>query len=154
MCSRGSTHRYHQAHLQREGQRPPLTCNSYRSITMMSVIMKTFEYTLLERILPVLEENGHPALMQTAYQKHISCQDAIFATHEAIRKTIQDGHDAFLSLYDLEKAYDSIEHSVLLQALHNAGVNGKSWRLIRSCYGNLHACVKSGSTLSPAFPVS
>ena len=132
----------------------PLTCNSYRGITMMSVIMKTFEYTLLERILPVLEENGHPALTQTAYQKHISCQDAIFATHEAIRKTIQDGHDAFLSLYDLEKAYDSIEHSVLLQALYNAGVNGKSWRLIRSCYGNLHACVKSGSTLSPAFSVS
>ncbi len=106
----------------------PLSCHSYRGITMMPVIMKTFEYALLERVLPVLQEYGHPALAQTAYQKHVSCQDAIFATHEAIRKSIQDG-SAFLSLYDLEKAYDSIEHPVLLHALYNAGVNGKSWRL-------------------------
>ncbi len=92
---------------------------------MMPVIMKTFEYELLERVLPVLQEYGHPALAQTAYQKHVSCQDAIFAIYMKrygnLFKTAVTP-----SLYDLEKAYDSIEHPVLIHALYNAGVNGKS----------------------------
>ena len=37
-----------------------------------------------------------------------------------------------LSLYDLKKAYDSIEHPVLLKALFEAGVNGKAWRIVKA----------------------
>ncbi len=44
---------------------------------MMPVIMKTFEYTLLKRVLPMLQEHGRPALAQTTYQKHVFCQDTI-----------------------------------------------------------------------------
>ena len=97
---------------------------------MTSVMMKTFEYLLLERIQPILQKSGHPSLAQTAYQKHLSCQDAIFATQEAILKIMHDGGEAFLCLYDLEKAYDSVEHSVLLNAIYNGGINGKAWRVI------------------------
>ena len=121
---------------------------------MTSVIMKVFEYTLLERILPIIQDHGHPALTQTAYQKHISCQDAIFATQEIIQNSLLEGEVSYLSLYDLEKAFDSIEHSILLQSLFNAGINGKSWRLIRNCYNNLYAVVKCSSTLSHPFPVT
>ena len=90
---------------------------------MTLVVMKAFEYLLLERILPVLQRSGRPLLAQTAYQKHHSYQYAIFATQEAILKTVRDGGQALLCLYDLEKAYDSVEHSVLLNAIYNAGVN-------------------------------
>ena len=37
-----------------------------------------------------------------------------------------------LSLYGLEKAYDSIEHPVLLKALFEAGVNCKAWRIVKA----------------------
>ena len=61
-----------------------------------------------------------------------------------------------LSLYDLhlEKAFDSIEHCVLLKSLYEAGINGNAWRLIKACYSNLCAVVKSGSVLSSSFTVS
>ena len=74
---------------------------------MTSVIMKTFEYVMLDRILPVQECNGHPFLTQTAYRKLYPCQDAIFTTQEAILKVTRDGGEAFLCLYDLEKTYDT-----------------------------------------------
>ena len=106
--------------------------------------MKIFELTLLNQLLPVLKEHGHPLITQTAYQKHISCQDAIYATQEAILSNLRDGRVCYLSLYDLQKAFDSIEHCILLQSLFEAGVNGKAWRL---CYNNLTSVVKSGSTL-------
>ena len=66
----------------------PLSCHSYRGITITSVLMKVFEYTLLNRMLSVLQEHGHSSLTQTPYQKHISCQDAIFATQEAIQHNV------------------------------------------------------------------
>ena len=121
---------------------------------MTSVVMKVFEYTFLDRIFPILQGNGHPALTQTAYRKHISCQDAIFATQEAIVHTLQEGRVAYLFLYDLEKAFDSVEHSILLQSLYQASINGKAWRLIKVCYGNLTVVVKSASSLSHPFPVT
>ena len=67
---------------------------------------------------------------------------------EAIRSTLCDGRSAYLSLYDLEKAFDSIEHAILLRSLFQACVNGKSWRLIRAWYDNLTAVVRSGPTMS------
>ena len=121
----------------------PFNCHSFRGITIISVIMKTFEYVLLERILPVLENSSHPFFTQTAYRKCSFCQDAIFATQEAILKVIRDGGEAYLCLYDLEKAFDSIEHSILLNSLYDAGVNGKAWRVVTSIYNNLNAVVKS-----------
>ena len=128
-----------------------LYCHSYRGITITSVLMKVFEYTILNRLLPALQKFGHPSLTQTAYQKHISCQDAIFATQEAIQHNLRV---SYLSLYDLEKAFDSVEHCILLQSLFEAGINGKVWRLIKACYSNLTAVVKSGSTLSARFAVT
>ena len=129
----------------------PLSCHSYRGITLTSVLMKVFEYAILNRLQPVLQENGHPSLTQTAYQKHISCQDAIFATQEAIQSNLRDKRATYLSLYDLEMAFDSVEHCILLQSLFHAG---KAWRLIRACYSNLTAVLKLRSTLSDLFPIT
>ena len=131
----------------------PLSCDSYRGISITPAIMKLFEYILLERIMPVLQENGHPVLAQMAYRKNISCQDAIFVSMEAIRSILHDGHSAYLSLYDLEKAFDSIEHAILLRSLFRAGVNGKSWRLVRSWYNNFSAVVRTESTTSISIPI-
>ena len=103
--------------------------------------------------MPVLQENGHPALAQTAYTKNISCQDAIFVSLEAIRSILRDRSSAYLSLYDLEKAFDSVEHPILLRSLFHAGVNGRSWRLVRAWYSNLSAVVRTGRTTSTSIPI-
>jgi len=81
--------------------------------------MKVFEYTLLGRIYPILQDHSHPVLIQMAYQKHISCGDVIFAKQEVIQNSLLQGGVSFLCLYDLEKAFGSIEQSVLLQSLFN-----------------------------------
>ena len=109
---------------------------------------------MLQCILPVLTDAKHPLRTQTAYQKRISCQDAIFASQEALIAMIRDGgHDPVLSLYDLEKAYDSIEHPVRLKALLEASVNEKAWRIVKAFYENLQATVNVNSTFSAVFPM-
>ena len=91
---------------------------------------------MLDRFLPIFTDSEFPHLCQTAYQRNISCRDAIFATQEAILKIIKDGGEAFLSLHDLEKAFDTIEVPILLENLFKAGINGKGWRMIKAWYEN------------------
>ena len=68
-----------------------MICDSYRGFTLLPVILKIFEYAVLERILSVLSDANHPLLTQTAYQKRISCQDSIFASQEVLIAMIRDG---------------------------------------------------------------
>ena len=131
----------------------PLDPNSYRGITLTSVLSKCLEKILLHRMEMPLKEAGFPHSSQTAYQRSVSCADAIFSTQEALLKFVREGDDAYLCLYDLEKAFDSIEFPTLLSHLFKRGINGKCWRLIKSWYTNPESVVKHAGTLSHSFRV-
>ena len=131
----------------------PLLPGSYRGITLTSVIAKTFEYLLLERMLPVLSDNCVLHLNQTAYQRGVSCADATFSCQETITKFIRDGDFVYSCFYDLASAFDTVEYHVLLSHLKKAGVSGKAWRLIKDWYTNVSSSVRVGRQVSPSFSV-
>ena len=119
----------------------PFQPDSYRGITLSSVICKLLEIILLQCLSP-LKEAGVPDFAQTAYQKGLSCTDAIFATQEALLTHIRDGGKPFLCFYDIEKAFDSVEIPILLKQLYSIGINGKLWRLLKHWYSTSSARVK------------
>ena len=110
-------------------------------------------------MIPVLQEHNFP---QTAYQASISCVDATEVVQEAISSHILYGSTAFQCLYYLEKA---VEYCILLHHLYKAGIDGKTWRLVKSFYEKptcrvwvneklseqfaLQRGVRQGSVLSP-----
>ena len=132
----------------------PLIPNSYRGITMSSVIAKTLEIVLLKRMSPILDEIGFPDMNQTAFQKGISCSDAIFSTQEVLVNYIRQGNNPFLCLYDIEKAFDIVEFPILLSHLYSLGINGKTWRLIKSWYSSPTSRVKHQNVFSAPFPIN
>ena len=133
--------------------RDPLNPNNYRGITLTSVISKCLEIALLNRLESWLTDKGFPHYGQTAYQKGISCADAIFSTQEAILQHMRDGDHPTLCCFDLEKAFDSIEYPVLLEHLFKLGINGKCWRLLHNWYSNSRNVVRLDCHLSQSFPV-
>ena len=78
----------------------------------------------------------------------MSCEETIFTTQEAIKTLLQQNGHAFLTLFDVEKAFDSVEHPVLLKCLFDAGVNGKGWRLMKSWYEGSSLSVKISGDIS------
>ena len=135
------------------GCRDPVKVDSYRGVTLSSVIAKLLELLVLGRMGTLLEEAGVPHVNQSAYRKKVSCADAIFATQEAIARYRRGGSRVFMCLYDLQKAYDSVEYAVLLDRLFEVGVNGRTWRLLRSWYDGAECQVKYGGSLSESFVV-
>ena len=46
------------------------------------------------------------------------------------------------SEYNLQKAFDSVEYSVLSERLIEVGINGKLWRLLKNWYEEVSCYVK------------
>ena len=114
--------------------RDPLLPGSYRGITLSSVVSKVLETLLLTRFQLSLAEANIPHTNQSAYSKRVSCSDATFATQEIIARYLKECSRVFMCLYDLEKAFDSVEYPVLLDRLYAAGINCKCWRLMKNWY--------------------
>ena len=79
--------------------------------------------------------------------------DWVEATQEVIARYLSGGSRVFMCLYDLQKAFDSVEYPVLLERLYEVGVNGKTWRLLRSWYKGAFCRVKCDGELSESFMV-
>ena len=131
--------------------RDPLDPNSYRGVTLSSVVSKCLEKVILHHMEIQLKEAGFPHSSQTAYQQAVSCSDAIFSTQEAPLKFFREGDETYLCLYDLEKAFDSVEFPTVLSHFFKYGINGKCWRLIKSWYTNPESVVSHAGTLSCPF---
>ena len=131
----------------------PLSPTSYRGITLTSVIAKTLEILLLDRMLPILGDRCIPQLTQTAHQRGVSCTDATFTCQETISKFIREGDVVYSCFYDLAAAFDTVEYPVLLSHLKDSGISGKTWRLIKHWYSGIHSHVRIGKMTSPSLTI-
>lgn len=113
----------------KEGGKDSLKTDSYRGITLTTMISKVLEFLVLERLETVFVSAGLPHINQSAYRRAVSCANA---TQEVVARYLRGGSRVYMCLYDLQKAFDSVEYPVLLEKLFDAGVNGKMWRLLKS----------------------
>ena len=86
----------------------PMRRDSYRGITLTSMVSKVLEFLMLERLDSVFVAAGLPHVNQSAYRRAVSCADAIFATQEVIARYLREGSRVYMCLYDLQKAFDSV----------------------------------------------
>ena len=101
-----------------------LTRTATGVITVAFVLTKVLKFFILERMNSVILEAGFLHVNQTAYRRNVGCVNATFATQETITKHVQEGSTVHMCLYDLQKAFHSVEFPVLLDCLFSTTVNG------------------------------
>ena len=133
------------------GGNDPLNINSYRRVTLTSMLAKVLEALALTRLQCHFLERNIPHPNQTAYCKGVSCTEAIFSTMKVISTYSQCSEKVYMCFYDLQKAFDSIQYPVLLKRLYESGVNGKAWRILRNWYTSSNSMVRVNGVLSSPF---
>ena len=128
------------------GGKDPLKVDSYREITLASMVSKVLEFLLLGRLELLFMEACLPHVNQSTYRKAVSCDDAIFATQEVVANYLRGGNRVYI-------AFDSIEYPLLLEKLFDVGVNGKMWRLLKSLYDGFSCKERMQGILSEIFGV-
>lgn len=110
--------------------------NNYRPIAVLPFFSKIFEKIIYNRLIDfftnfnVLNKNQH------GFLKNKSTTTAIFEFVDKVLKGLDD-KDNMLGLFiDLSKAFDCVDHDILLKNLSDYGVRGSGLNLMRSYLSN------------------
>jgi len=98
--------------------------NNYRPISMLSSFSKIFEKIIKARLIDYLENNSLLSKNQYGFRPRRSTEDALYAVTTFISKALDKGDKALGIFLDLAKAFDTVDHSLLIKVFSSYGING------------------------------
>ena len=105
---------------------------NYRPISLLSCLDKLFEKVIYRRLMKFIEKHKILYIKQFGFRKKHSTILALISLTDKI-KEIMDSGDYALGIYlDLKKAFDTVDHKILLEKLDHYGIRGHANKLIQS----------------------
>ena len=99
-------------------------CSNYRPISLLSNISKIYERIMYNRVYDfILKENALYDL-QYGFQKGASTAHALVNLVENIKKSLDNKANVGGVFIDLQKAFDTVNHTILLDKLYHYRVRG------------------------------
>lgn len=109
------------------------TCPSqYRPIALLPAISKVFERAMTNRLNSFLEKYKILGDHQYGFRKNRSTILAVYNYVQQVLNYLNDKKYAVGILLDMTKAYDRVQHEILLSKLYDYGIRGKAHEWIKS----------------------
>ena len=122
---------------------------NYRPVSNLNFISKILERVVAVQLQTHLDEAGLMTAFQSAYRKHHSTESALLNIQNDILLNMAKGFATALTLLDLSAAFDTIDHTILLDRLNvYYGLSELALGWFKSYLSGRTHSVKVGSTLS------
>ena len=125
--------------------------DNYRGISLLDTMSKWFENVLLARLTAWSERAHVLADEQGGFRPERSTLDQVFLLHELIGARRERQQPTYACFIDVRKAYDRTWRDGLWTRLHDVGVRGHTWRVLRAMFARVRRRVLVNGRLTEPF---
>jgi retron-type reverse transcriptase len=122
--------------------------SNYRPLSVLSPIAKIYESLLAKRITNYFESNDLFNNSQFGFRKGLSCELALNTYVEKLRNNIDNNKHSVSMILDLSKAFDTINHKLLLAKLKKYKFSESALKTIENYLSDRTMRVNIDKTLS------
>ena len=126
----------------------PLTPNDFRPISLLTALSKIIERLVNQQIVKYINKHNLLDPYQSAYRENYSTTTALLKITEDILEAIDDSDISLLVLLDFSKAFDTVNHRLLIEKLRIMGFDNNACDWIQSYLTDRYQMVKSGNSKS------
>lgn len=119
----------------------PKELKDLRPISILPTLSKVLEKIMDSQIRVYLEERQLFPGCQSGFRKNYSCTTAMLNISDDILRATDSGNLTVLVLLDFSKAFDTINHKILLAILYHFGFGESALLLIRNYLQDRQQCV-------------
>ena len=102
-----------------------LDCGNHRPISLLSNLNKIIEQIMFSRLYNFLSIHNCIYNLQFGFRKYHSTSHALVSLTEEIGNALDNNSFAYGVFIDLQKAFDTVGHKILLRKLNYYGIRGK-----------------------------
>ncbi len=114
-----------------------MSCN-YRPISLLPVLSKVLEKIASEQLMHYLETNNYLSPLQFGFRQNLSTESAIT---ENIKQSLDKGNVVGAVFLDLKKAFDTVNHNILISKLAKLNLSKQSLSWFESYLKGREQCV-------------
>ena len=120
--------------------------SNYRPISLLNTFSKIYEKLMYTRIMLFLESNNSLYEGQYGFRSGRSCEHAILNAQNLLLESLSKQQVSLLLLIDFSKAFDMVEHSILIEKLEHYGIRGPVLKWLKSYLSNRSQFVSTNGT--------
>ena len=109
---------------------------NYRPVSILPIFGKVFERIIYNRLYGFFTSRGILHDDQFGFRKGHSTSHALHKSVDSITKSLANGRHVLGIFIDLSKAFDTLDHNILLSKLEHYGVRGSALSLMSSYLSN------------------
>ena len=118
-----------------------LDYSNYCPISLLSNIEKILEKSMYKRLNTFFDNKNIINDLQFGFRQQYSTSHALINITENIRKALDDGNTGCGVFVDLQMAFDTVDHQILLAKLNHYGIRGVLNDWFKSYLSNCHQYV-------------
>jgi hypothetical protein len=128
--------------------------SNYRPISVLPAFSKILEKLVYNRLLQFIDKHNILSPNQYGFRKNISTSMALLNLVDKISASIEQNQHTIGIFLDLAKAFDTVNHSILLSKLYHYGIRGIAHDWFKNYLNNRHQFVYLNSTKSSKLPIT
>ena len=122
--------------------------SNYRPISLLPIFSKLLEKLMYARVIDFIKRYKLLYENQYGFQKGLSTELAVNSLLYNIVDCLENKEVGFCILLDFAKAFDTVNHEILLDKLQYYGIRGTAYNWFKSYLTNRKQCTEIGNLQS------